>query len=360
MLFPSLSKAAPEGPREEVAIGVIAPLTLGNAERGKEMVHTLDLLSEKLNEKSSRYRLKMIYEDGACGVGSSATTAAEKLIRVNKVKFLITGCSGETLQVGPLAERAGVLTMAVFSAHQDVKRLGEFIFRTCPDQERAAETFRDEIRCLGKKQLGLLSEENAFTQGMKTLLLGKMKESFAKVEDFPVETTDFRTILLKFRAAPLDALYFNAASPKTLGLLVKQTRDLGWQIPIFAYLHPDDPGFLRVSGEEGKGIYYLGVPDAKDVGTEFQSFITEYREKFGTSQIEALLRTTYDGLLSLSAAIEAEGPDPQKAKAFLSSFRAQGATGEISFDENGDLKNLSYVMKVVGSDGKGRVDSLCR
>lgn len=345
--------------QQEVPIGVIAPLTLGNAERGEEIRRTLTVLTEQLNSKSSKYRFHLIFEDGVCGVGSSASTSAEKLLRVQKVRFLITGCSGETLQVAPIAQRSGALTMAVFSSHPEVKHLGDLVFRSCPDQERAVETFREELRCSSENRIGLLTEENAFTQGLKKLLMTKIPGVFLKEVDFPPETTDFRTMLLKFRGADLQALYLNAASPRTLGLLVKQARDLGLTMPFYAFFHPDDPAFFSISGPAAEGLRYIGVPDMKASSAEFKSFLDAYQSKFSQVGIEPLMRMTFDGFFALAQAIEAVGPEPAQVKGFLAQFRAPGSTGPIAFDKNGDIENLNFVLRLVHADGSTQVESNC-
>lgn len=357
-LFAATTFAAAE--KTEVKIGVIAPLTLGNAERGKEIVNTLETYVSMLNQNSERYVYRLVSEDGKCGIGSSATTAAEKLIRIDKVQFLITGCSGETLQAGPIAQRAGVLLFAVFSAHQDVKKLGDFIFRTCPDQERAAEIFAHEIECSKIDTLFLLSEENAFTQGMKSLLTAKAGKRISGSEDFPSEMTDFRTLLLRAKAARPQAIYLNAASPASLSNLVVQAKNLGVTVPLFGYLHPDDPSFFKSSGAESVGVRYLGVPDAVELPSEFREFSERYKKEFGMPQVEVVRRTTFDALKSIAAGIENVGPDPLKVRTFLQTYQAEGATGHLSYDENGDLKNLDYVMKVVTPEGTGRVASECK
>ena len=73
------------------------------------------ILQERFNEAQSKHRFDFIIEDGRCGVGNSAISAAKKLVAVDGVSFIITGCSGETLQVAPYTERAHVITIGYAS-----------------------------------------------------------------------------------------------------------------------------------------------------------------------------------------------------------------------------------------------------
>lgn len=352
------SSAFGAGEKPVVEVGVIAPLTLGNAERGQDIVHSLTLAAEELSRQSGGVEYRFTVEDGKCGVGNSAVTAAEKLININKVKFLIIGCSGEALQAGPIAQRAGVLTVAVFSSHPDVKKLGDFIFRTCPDQERAVSIFGAELACRKTERMALLSEENVFTQGMKALVQKALKEKIIFNEDFPVETTDFRTLLTKAKNAKADALYFNAASPATLGALVRQAHDLGLALPMYAFMHPDDRSYFQASGPSGAGVRYLGLPSGAE-RDQAKNFLRTFESRFGAPHVEFLALATLDALTALDAAVRSAGPNSAAARDFLTHYHARGATGDIAFDENGDLIGLDFILKQVGDDGIGRPIPRC-
>ena len=53
--------------------------------------------------------LRIIWEDGK-GSGTAAAAAAQKLINVDHVKYILGGhCTPESLAIAPIAERAGVV-----------------------------------------------------------------------------------------------------------------------------------------------------------------------------------------------------------------------------------------------------------
>jgi branched-chain amino acid transport system substrate-binding protein len=53
--------------------------------------------------------LELIMEDGMCN-GASTATAAQKLINIDHVKYILGGhCSAETLTLAPIAERPRVM-----------------------------------------------------------------------------------------------------------------------------------------------------------------------------------------------------------------------------------------------------------
>jgi ABC-type branched-subunit amino acid transport system substrate-binding protein len=157
--------------RETVKIGAIVPLIGGLARRGQDISRLFQILEPKLNAASRRFRYQFIVEDGKCGLGSDATTAAIKLINFDKVKFLITGCSGDTLQAGPIAQRTRVLTIAVLSSHPDVRKIGDCVFRTYTDAEKNLKLFSQYILQKTSGKIALLTEEGVFTYGIRDMLL---------------------------------------------------------------------------------------------------------------------------------------------------------------------------------------------
>ena len=71
-------------------------------------------------------------EDGRCE-GRATANAANKLIHVDKVNFILGGhCSTETLTLAPLAEKNKVLVLASISTSPDITKAGRYIFRTSP------------------------------------------------------------------------------------------------------------------------------------------------------------------------------------------------------------------------------------
>ena len=70
-------------------------------------------------------------------------------------------------------------------------------------------------------------------------------------------------------------------------------------------------------------------------------------------------RSTFDAMTALDAAVRSAGPNSAAARDFLTHYHARGATGDIAFDENGDLIGLDFILKQVGDDGIGRPIPRC-
>ncbi len=338
--------------KEVVKIGVIIPLTTGQATRGEDIRRMLEILQEHFSTKSKKYSFEFLIDDGKCGLGNSATTIAMKFVNVDKIRFMITGCSGETLQAGRIAQNAGVVDFAVLSNHQDVKALGDYVFRTFIDIERGIQLFAAYLRKSVNGKIALLTEENAFTLGMKELLLKNLGDKIAFADDFQAESNDFNTLLARVRASGAKAVYYNTLTEVTLANLVNQTHAQKLDVQIFSYLMPEIPAFRTATGHNSDGIVFLGTPAVSSSSAEFKEVYDEFiRRHEQILSFEILIRAVFDAVKSICDSIEAVGPDAAKVKEYLKTYKSEGALGTIEYDENGDIKNIDYVMKRLESDG---------
>ncbi len=339
--------------RQTVPIGIIAPLT-GNATHiGTEITRTVEVMREML-AADNKYTYSFLMEDGKAATDSSPTTSFSYLTNVKGVRFLISATSGETLQIGPLAQKKGVLTIAVISSHKDVKKIGDYVFRTFIDVERGMKVLAKQVRQDGNTPIALLTEDHAFTQGIKELLTDYLKDEFIYMEDYEESSVDLKPVLLKAKSYGAKGFYFNCSHPRTCAIVVNQARQLGIPGTFYSYLHIDNPEFLEATGTNSNGVKYLSPPDIHASPKHFQEFIQRYRKKYSEElKNEFLVRTTFDALNCIMDGIEEVGPDPMKVKTVLQSYEKPGALGLVKFDQNGDIENIDYVMKEIAG-GKPR------
>lgn len=339
-----------------IRIGVIIPLTGGLASRGEDMTGMASVLKPFLDQKSTKYTYEFIFEDGKCGVGNAPTSAAMKLININKVKFLITGCSGETLQVGPLAQRAGVLDIAVISNNPQVRELGDYVFRTFVDIDAGIKGIAERMKKNSTGKIAILTEENTFTQNMKKILLGYLGDRAGYNEDFLTDTTAVDTMLVKAKESGATGIYLNMMSEGPLANFVNHAKSLQIKVPLYTYMFPETPSFRELTGSNSDGIEFIGSPETGAGSPEYQEVFSTYLKVHQKQPVyEFGVRTFFDAVQSIVDGIESEGNDPAKVKEFLKSYSKPGALGTIEYDEVGDIKHIHYVLRKLDSLGKAVV-----
>ncbi len=331
-----------------VKVGVIAPLSGNAAHVGAEIQRTIAVIGTQLAKRELNNSYEFHFEDGKAGTDNSPSTAAQKLIHIDDVEFLISASSGETLQVGPIAQRNEVLLFAVFSSHKDVKHIGDFVFRTFIDVEKGIALLSEHIRAEKDVPVAVLTEDHAFTQGVKFLLVKNLQGDIAVAEDYPENETDVRTMLHRAKMKGAKSYYLSCAHPKTCALITNQARQLGITDPLYSYLHIDNPEYLLAAGVNANGVRYLAAPDISAAPPFFKQFLTAYVQRYSHEpKNDFLARTTFDATYSMIAGIEAVGADPKAVVKFLKDYQGDGALGKVRFDENGDILNIEYVIKEI-------------
>lgn len=338
---------------DTLTIGVIAPLTLGNAKFGEDIKDSVEIVANKFNASlTSKHKYKIIFEDGKCGSGNAAITAANKLINIDKVDALVIGCSGEILQISDVIEKNKIPTMVVFASHPKVKHLGPHIYRVFMDLDNDIPKIAKRIKDDGRKNIAIITEELPFTMGIKTVLENELSDIISASPDYSEGSNDFRSILVKVKGSNPDALFLNAASVETLGPLVRQISELKLNLPLYSFAYPSVPTFIQNYSHFADGIIFVSPPDIvkNDAAIEFKNQFL--KQKGSGPNVPFVAASAYDGANALLYALEnsAKG-EPSKILDFLNSYNSEGVLGNIRFDENGDAIGINYVLKTI-IDGK--------
>jgi branched-chain amino acid transport system substrate-binding protein len=336
----------------DLPIGVIVPLTGGLAERGQSIARLSEFMAVRLNARQHKYRYRFVIDDGKCGIGNGAVSAANKFIYVDKIKFIITGCSGETLQIAPIAQKNKVLVIATLSNHQDVSRAGEYIFRNFPRNQEMVDLYTKMIKRDAGLPVSVISEENAFTLAYRDLVLEALKGQITSSDDYAYDSEDFRAILTRVKSLKPKSLFLNCASPKTCAALVSQTRALGLKQPIYTNSFAKDPAFLAATGAAANHVKMVDFDEAKGVSAEYDNLIAEYKAKYHTvPPMDLMARAAFDAINMIAEGVDKFGADSDKVKNFFYAYSANGALGQVKYDVNGDMQGLGHVLKEI-IDGK--------
>lgn len=340
--------------RQVVKIGLIYPLSGAMSSFGEDMAKALPLLQKKFNTEQSKYTFSLLIEDGKFGQSNAAITAAHKLVDVEGVKFLVVGSSGEVLQIAPFVETAHVITVAGFASHPDVKKAGDYIFRTYIDADRGIGIVVDDLLSKKISRLAVFTEESSFTSAIKDSLerrLGQDKLVFA--ESYSVGDADLKTMIAKARSKNPQAYYLNTTAPASFVALYKQLRENGVQEPIYTYYLPSLKEVQESLGAMLDGTSYLDYPEIAGSSADFNAFLSEY-EKVNAAPVKAPFnfRTNYNAIKVLFDAIVAQGADVGKVKDYLYAYDQPSATGRLRFDSNGDVRDLNLSLVVFESKAK--------
>lgn len=325
----------------KVKIGVSTPMTGESATFGLDVKDIITFA----NSKFTADRYELVFEDDKCSP-KEAVTAAQKFISLG-VKYVIgLPCSATAVPSGPFYERAGILTMVTWASSPKISTLGNWIFRTVPNDSVAARTLLTHVR-KKHKRIAVLSGLTDYSQDFKEVLFEANSGNEVTLfnEDYLPDVRDFRSIVLKLRQLAPDAIILNSHNEPSFGVIVKTMAELKWKIPIFGAYWPSSPVLLDDKGLSMDGVEFVDTPALESILTvEGKGTFKEYLEKFGKLRSsESSFAPTIEGFRALDRAIRGGG-DPRK---ILSSETFQGIYGSYTFDKNGDSQGIPFVIRRV-------------
>ena len=347
----------PSGPisTEPIKIGFIGALSGDATTYGEPARAGVEIAIDEINKAGGvkGRQLQVIFEDGKCS-GKDAASAAQKLVSVDAVKYIIGGsCSGETLAFVPITEKAKALVITPSATSPDISNAGDFIFRTVPSDALTGK-FLASIVVKKYKKVAIITENTAYATALRQVFQDEFKKLGGTIvadEIFPPETYDFRSNLGKIKIAKPEAIFINTQADKKAGAVVKQTRELDIKVQLYdAYWTGQD--FLNAAGTAGEGIITVDAPGLNLNNPKAAAVLNTYKARYNREPaLVYYLGSGYDAVYVFVEAMTRVGLDTEVMKNYLKSDLKEfsGAVGTYHFDEHGDVIGISPVLKTVSS-----------
>ena len=337
---PSTGNQLAEGP---VKIGVILPLTGDAAVYGEPAKNILQLAADEINAAGGidGNSIELIFEDAKCG-GPGGANAAQKLVNVDGVKVIIGGfCSSESLAAVPIAEAAKVAMISPGSSSPKLTGISPYFVRNYPsDSTQGSVLANIAYTDKGWKKVAFIQEQTDYALGVYTAFSETFTELGGTVtnEEFPTETSDFRSIVSKVKGTNPDAVFLSTQTPAVSSRIMTQMTQLGWKPNLLvADVVGGDPETLAAHKTILEGA--LGAEFGTDPSNpKFAAMIAAYKAKYGEDPpYQGYAQTEYDSVYLVRDAITAVGYNGEAvAKWFRTVKNWQGAAGSVTIGENGD------------------------
>ncbi len=328
-----------------IKIGMITPLTGDISTYGQDILHGAQMAIEEVNAAGgiNGKQVELIAEDGKCS-GGDAASAAQKLVNVDKVIAILGGqCSGETLAAAPIAEAGKIVLLSSFSSNPQVSQAGTYVFRNYPSDALKTKAMAALFAKRGYKTVATLGENTDFSTGFRDSLAKDLPEGaivFSEMVD--PGTKDFRSLLTRLKSTEFDVFVPNANQTAVMGELIKQFREAGFAQPIVSHDVADSADVVAAAGADAKDIFLLNVPTAGS-GTPFEDkFTTKYGQPKSTISGGAF---SYDDAMILMTGLKTAKTSTELRDWMDALPSYEGVVGTISFDTNGDVVGVPYVLK---------------
>jgi branched-chain amino acid transport system substrate-binding protein len=368
-----LCKSAFSADETTIKIGHVAAMSGPIAHLGKDNDNGAKLAIEELNAKGIKINGKkvtfvLLSEDDA-GDPKQGTAVAQKLVdaKVNGVVGHLN--SGTSIPASKIYHAAGIPQIAPSVTSMGYNAQGyKSTFRdVANDGQLGAELANYAKNVLRAKTVAVIDDRTAYGQGIADQFVNGLKSSGGdKVKMLPRQfttskATDFNAILTTIKAKKPD-LIFLGAMDSTAGPMLRQMKALGIKTK---FMGGDGICTEQLSALAGEALgeeqiicaVAGGVTDAEKKG--YEGYIAAYKKRFGTD-IQLYSPYVYDAVMTLADAMQqAESSDPAVYLPFLRKIKHKGVTGDISFDEKGNLKN-GYVSLYTYKKGGAELISVMK
>jgi len=164
------------------------------------------------------------------------------------------------------------------------------------------------------------------------------------------KTTDFNAILTKIRGQKPDVVFYGGMDA-TAGPMAKQMKQLGIKATLLAGDGVCSPELIKLAGDAAGILHCSMAGEAVEKMAKGADFVAKYKAKFN-QDVQIYSPYSYDAVYVIADAIKRAGKaDRASITAAMPATNYTGLTGQIAFDEKGDIKGGAISMfKVV--DGK--------
>jgi branched-chain amino acid transport system substrate-binding protein len=346
------------GCNEEIAvyrIGAIVPLT-GDAEAYGQVVKSgLSLALEEINAGGGikSKPLDIFFEDDATDP-NKAIQKANGLIQASKVPLLIGGItSTEALALAPVCEKSKTILLSPSASSPKLSGIGQYFFRNYPSDTLEAPVMAEyAVRKMKIRNVAILYIDKDYGQGLEQVFKKRFTELGGTVtyeKGYAVGTTDFAANITELKANAPDALYLPGYYTEIAAIL-KELDKQKLKIKVISSGGMASPRILEMAEETAEGAIFPAAPyDPKSNDQSMKKFVAAYKKKF-LSEPDVYAAYAYDALKIVAKAIEACSQYPQDLRSHMADVNYHGVTGEISFDQNGDVSVTPRLFQV--KDGK--------
>ncbi|WP_194722720.1 branched-chain amino acid ABC transporter substrate-binding protein [Noviherbaspirillum malthae] len=335
-----------------VKIGLVAPVTGPIAHWGKDNVNGARMAIDELNAKSiviggRKTKFELLAEDDASDP-KQATAAAQKLAdaKVHGVIGHVT--SGTTIPASRIYADSGIPQISPSATNPKYTQQGfKTAFRVVANDSQLGGTLgRYAVQTAQAKSIAVIDDRTAYGQGVADEFIKGARSRNPNINIVARQythdkATDFNAILTAIKAKNPDVVFFGGMDAVG-GPMLRQMKALGINAK---FMGGDGVCSESLGALAGDALTDNSVVCAEAGGVEdnqkkgLDEFKTAYKKKFDM-ELQIYAPYVYDSVMLMVAAMhKANSSEPQKYLPELAKIQYKGVTGNIAFDNRGDVKD---------------------
>lgn len=347
---------------ETIKIGANLELSGGVASYGQSILEGLELAVEEINKEGiDGKKLELVTVDNKSDA-AEATNGAIKLVNQDQVAAIIgAATSTNTIAQIQVAQDSKIPLITPTGTNPDITnkdgKLNDFVFRTCfidPFQGTVAANFAAKELKVSTAAVYIDSASD-YSKGLAKAFKEAFEANGGKIvaeEAFVAKDTDFRATLTRIKAENPEFV-FVPAYYEEVGLILKQARELGINVPFMGGDGWDSPKLIEIGGADAlnntfiTNHYSSGDPDQK-----IQDFVKAFKAKYDNKSPDAFNALGYDTAYFLVDAIKRAGSaDPSDIRDALEDTKDLSLiSGTLTLDEKHNPIKSATILEYVNGE----------
>ena len=354
-----LFAAMPAHAEDSVKIGLILPMTGGQASTGKQIENAIKLYMQQHGDTVAGKKVEVIVKDDAA-MPDKTKTAAQELIVNEKVNIIAGfGVTPAALAAAPLATQAKIPEVVMAAGTSIITERSPYIVRTSFTLPQSSTIIGDWAVKNGIKKVATLTSD--YAPGNDAL--ASFKEHFTAgggeiVEEVkvPLANPDFAPFLQRMKDAKPDAMFVFVPAGQG-GNFMKQYAERGLDKAGIKVIGPGDvtdDDLLNNMGDAVLGTVTAHLYSAAHPSAMNKDFVAAYRKAF-SSRPGFMAVSGYDGIHLIYEALKKTNGDTDGTKLIeaMKGMKWESPRGPISIDpETRDIVQNIYIRKVEKVDGE--------
>lgn len=344
---------------DAIKVGANLEMTGGSASYGISSKNAIELAFKEINEKGgiNGKQLELVVADNK-SEAAEATNAMQKLVSQDNVVAVIgPNLSSSVIAASAINNSAKVLDIAPMATNPYVTvdqasgKTKDFNYRTCfidPFQGTVMAKFATAELGVGNAAV-LIDNSSDYAKGLAQFF----KENFVKEggavtaeESYLQKDTDFKATLTKIKATNPDFLYVPGYYQE-VGLIVKQARELGMNMPIAGGDGWDSAKMPEIAGAAAlNNTYFSSLYSPEDSSDINKNFVAAYEKAYGQKP-DVFAALSYDSALLVAEAIKNAGStEPAKISEAMAKINGfSGVSGSVTFDDKHNPVKSAVILE---------------
>lgn len=347
--------AAPAAEALVVKIGHVGPTSGAIAHLGKDNENGARMAIDELNATGVTIggrpaKFELLAEDDAADP-KQGTAAAQKLVDAKVAGVIGHLNSGTTIPASQIYHEAGIPQISPSATNPKYTRQGyEGAFRVVADDVHLGGTLgKYAVETLKATKVAVIDDRTAYGQGVADEFEKGVVAAGGTVvgrEFTNDKATDFNAILTTLKSKQPEVVFFGGMDA-VAGPMLKQMKQLGLNVKFMGGdgVCTGEMPKLAGDGMSDEQVYCAEAGGVDDAGKPaMDKFRADYKTKFN-EDVKLYAPYVYDATkLMVEAMVRAGSSDPAKYLPELKATNHAGVSGQIVFDEKGDIKNGALTL----------------